>query len=116
MTTTKEYIDSFLDDNEKAALEYFADSDTMQQAVKKVLLSVVYSSGTLVPGKEPNAKRNGALSTAAAAKQLGLTNEVLGADIRAFYEAISLIENGYDNFALYKKQPEKVVDTTNPAI
>lgn len=96
----------FLNDQETAAVQLFYQSSVMREAVRKVLLAGAYENGTLQAGKEANATTNFALSLVAQGETI--SNEQLGADLRASWEGIRLVENAFNKMGEIKKvEPEK---------
>jgi len=106
----------FLDENEKKALIVFNSSETMKQAVKKVLLSALYENGRLKPGIEPNPMYNGAFGLLSMEGKMGdsFSNEEIGADLRALWQGVSQIEVGFGKISEFVAEP-KVGTKTNPA-
>lgn len=105
MASNKDFIDTLLDDAEKAKARQLADDPVMQRAAKKIFLAGIYYNGTLAPGQEPDATRNFTLQLAMTADK---SNEQLGADLRGTAEGIIRLEQGFDAIALYKTQAKKV--------
>ncbi len=97
----------YLNDVEKAAVEQFYNFETMREAVKKVILASVYENGTLKEGVEAIPTRNAAFSLVSAKPET--PNEQLGADLRAMWEGVRLVENAFNHLATYKTkvEPEK---------
>jgi hypothetical protein len=95
-----------LNDVEKAAVQKFIEFETMREAVKKVLLAALYENGTLKPGIPADPTRNA--SFAIVANQSGASNEQIGAELRAMWEGVRIVENAFNKMAEYKKvEPEK---------
>ena len=98
----------YLSDIEAEKLIQFNTDPIMREAVRKILLAGVYLNGVLEPGKPGMPKRNFAL---ALAFREGMTNEMLGQDLRAAAEGIRTIETAFDKIAEYvpvaKKSNEK---------
>lgn len=107
MASNKDFIDTLLDDAEKAKLQQLADDPVMQRAARKVLLAGIYHNGTLAAGQEPDSTRNFALQLAATTDK---SNEQLGADLRAVTEGIIRIEQGFAAIGLYKTIAPQAVD------
>jgi len=100
----------YLSEKEIKELEKFVQNETMFEAVKKVLLKVVYSEGTLVPGEPAGDPiKNMVLQRAAMALQKfpDLTDEMLGQQLRADTQALRIVELGFlEGFNEFK--PQKV--------
>ena len=95
----------FLNDAEKDAVRYFNEAEVMREAVKKVLLKALYSSGTLKPGAHADPLKNIALVFVSNARDA--SNEQVGAEVRALYQGINAIEVGFGELASYKKEVPK---------
>ena len=107
------YTDSFLSDNEKAALQQFMASEVMYEAVKKVILTGVYYNGTLRPDQPADPARNFTLALSMAQDLSG--NERLGEVLRAQTEGVRLVEVGFSALANYKPEELEKVAKENPA-
>jgi hypothetical protein len=99
--TSKEFTDSFLNEIERAEIEKLCDNRVLYGAVKKLLLSGAYYNGVLQPGDTPNSLRNFALQLAATRREV--SNEQLGADLRASSEAVMMVESGFQRIDAYKR-------------
>ena len=95
-----EFINSFLSDVEKSALQAVADNALVVNALKKVILADVYFKGTLRAGIAPDATRNSAFALAFAKPDA--SNESLGADVRAQSEGVRLVESGFSRLDKFK--------------
>src|SRR3990167_7784887 len=104
----KDYINSFLNGLEQAKLQKFADDEDVQAIVKKVLLAAVYQNGTLQKGQDPNPLHNFALSFLQYADSRGIeiTNDQIGANLRACFEGIRMVESAFEIFKEYKTPEE----------
>lgn len=102
----------YLNDHEKELIEAFYKNGTMREAVKKVLLAGIYYNGVLKVGEQGDPGKNFAL---ALAFQKGVTNEQLGADVRAAAEGIRVVESAFVELSKYDKLVE-VKSVDNPAI
>lgn len=110
----KDYTDKILNDIEKDALTTFVDNPTMVEAVRKVLLAGIYFNGTLRKGEPADPTINFALGFVSNGDGKR-SNEEIGADIRAAWEGIRLLEVALSNIAKYKKEAIKTTTTKNPA-
>lgn len=90
----------YLTDIEKKSLEKFNEDAIMSSAVKKVLLSEIYYSGTLQSGGKIDPKKNFTLGIA---DQLGLSDEKIGNYLRAALIAVQLVERGYETLEKFRK-------------
>jgi hypothetical protein len=110
---TQDYLDSVLSDAEKAHLASFYDNEVMREAVKKVILSGIYSNGALKKGEPADPLRNYLLGFPFQRPEL--SNEQIGADLRASVSAINTLEVAFSNIARYKSEPERSPKKTNQA-
>ena len=95
----------YLNEVEQAAVQAFFENEGMRESVKKVLLAAMYENGTLKPGVKADFTRNLALSLVA--NTTGISNEQLGADLRAMWEGIRLVENAFNKMGEIKKVEAK---------
>lgn len=101
----KEYLDKFLDKAEQEKINAFVEDEIMFEAVRKVLLFNIYSSGTLLKGKPTDPLYNFALTLACVKNA---RNEEVGADVKAAYQGINALELGLNDLKMYRleKMPE----------
>lgn len=99
---TKDYIKNVLTDIEKDKLKQFQDDDVMREAVKKIILTGVYSNGILKKGESADPLRNFALGFVS--NQGHLDNAIIGQQLRAGWEAINMLEVGFSNIADFKTE------------
>jgi len=107
----------YLNDLEVAEIQKFNENFAMVDAVKKVMLAVINERGVVRKGKKAKPIFNGALLLAT--QSLGskvISNEELGADIRAYTHACFLLEDGFKEIAKIKIKKEEGTPTENPAI
>ncbi len=98
-------------------IEKFCKDEVLYNAVKKVLLKTLYNSGVVEKEKIPDV-RNGAFNMVATAYQTGetITNERLGERLRALYEGVHELENGFAELKTIKIKPKEEEETPNNAI
>jgi hypothetical protein len=110
-------MQDFLTDLEVAKIEAFCADTEMFEAVKKVLFSVLYSDGVVKKGEKLN-QRNGAFSLIANAYSEGrdIPNDILGASLRAKFEGVHTILDGYDKLKSIKSPEKSVESPYNEAI
>jgi hypothetical protein len=113
MANNKDYIDGFLDDQEREYLRQFYENEVMREALRKVLLAGIYQNGTLRKGKAGNPLFNGAFGLVSNKGEF--SNEQLGADIRAAWEGVSALENAFNQISKYVPEKEPERPTKNPA-
>lgn len=116
MQIKKEYIDSFLTDLERVKLTEFESDIVMKESVKKFLLAGLYFNGTLKKGVPASPSTNFALGLVASYEGLKeLSDEEAGARLRAAWEGIKILENGFNELSKYKIEEERS-SKENPAV
>lgn len=102
---------------ETTKIEQFCADEVMFEAVKKVLFGVIYSDGVIEAGKPLNTK-NGAFSVIANAYGKGeaISNDVLGASLRAKFEGVHTILEGFQVLKTIKTKVEEIPSPFNEAI
>jgi len=107
----------YLTETEIAKIEQFCSDEAMYEAVRKVMLAVVYYSGALKNGQklEP---RNQAFNMLAKAYQEGkqVSNDELGADLRGLFAGVDVVEQGFGNLKTIKKEDKPIETPFNEAI
>lgn len=106
-----------LNDFERAKVEAFVKDEGMFEAVKKVMFATVYSEGVVSKDEKLNTK-NATFALIANAYSEGkqISNEELGAGLRAKFEGIHTVLNGFEQLKLIKSNKEEVVSPYNEAI
>jgi hypothetical protein len=90
-----------LNDVEKAAVQAFYENEGMRESVKKVILDGLYGQGVIKPGQKHDSMHNRALVIVQENKEA--SDEVIGAKMRAFNEAVSLLEHAFNIMSTIKK-------------
>lgn len=110
-------MQEFLNDLEIAKIESFCKDKDMFEAVKKVLFSVIYEDGVVKKGKKLN-QRNGAFGLIANSYAEGknISNDELGASLRAKFEGVHCVIDGFDKMKNIKAVQTKVDEIINEAI
>jgi hypothetical protein len=75
----------------------------MKEAVKKVILQEVYYKGVMQKGEPANPLKNYTL--AMVSKKGQFTDEQVGADLRATWEGINMVESGFQVIEKFKEEP-----------
>lgn len=96
----------YLSDVEKEQLIAFNQNPILREAVKKVLLAGLNENGVLKAGKQSNSTQNAALYLVSQAGEV--SNEALGADLRAYWNGLKAVENGFNKISEFV--PEKTVE------
>ena len=94
MKNQYQLLNEILSDIEKDAIAQFMGNDTMREAVKKVLLCGVYYNGILKKDVPADPLRNYAIGLAF--NDPSLSNEAIGADLRASIAGINTLEVAFD--------------------
>lgn len=102
-----------LTDQEKDKVMQFIADEVMAEAVKKVLLQAIYEQGSVKKGKNVEPLKNAALALVfkTVRNEAVITNEALGADLRAMAHGINFLEVGFDRL---KKLTPKLEDINPP--
>ena len=110
-------MQEFLNDLEIAKIESFCKDTDMYEAVKKVLFAVIYNDGVVSKDKKLN-QRNGAFGLIAGAMSEGkeISDEVLGQSLRAKFEGVHTVLDGFDKLKTIKNKNIKIEDVINEAI
>lgn len=107
----------YLTDIEIAKIEAFCADEVMYEAVRKVMLSTTYYSGTLRKGEklEP---RNQAFDLIAKATAKGekITNEQLGEELRGLFFGVDTVEQGFAQLKTIKRDVASPFVEGNDAI
>lgn len=115
----------YLSEIEREKIVSFNEDLVLVNAVRKVLLEAIYNNGVLRKNCPPDPTRNAALGMARLSGQIlqtgqvipPISNEELGADLRALSEGVNLLEQGLLQLAKIKKDPsDKVNSEVNEAI
>lgn len=110
-------MQEFLSDIEIAKIESFCKDESMFEAVKKVLFAVIYSDGVVKPDVKLN-QRNGAFGLIANAYSEGknITDSEIGASLRAKFEGVHTVLDGFDKLKSIKRKEVQINDLVNEAI
>jgi hypothetical protein len=103
-----------LSDIEKEKIIQFNKDEVLVEAVRKVLLATIYSNGTLRQGIKSEPIKNAAFSLVNQAKEV--SNEELGADLRALWAGVRALELGLQQLATYKDKDILEQLRDNPAV
>ena len=106
----KDILNSVLDEQERTYAQHFVDDERLFEAVKKILLLPMYNWGVVKKGKKPNTDVNFVNG------YLNLTDQNLGAQVRAVCNGMFFIEKGFALLKTLKKPKEIKVGDENPAV
>ena len=107
-------LEKVLSDKEIAEVQKFIKNDCLKEAVKKILLYGIYYNGTLKKGEEPNPMMNFALTINEIDGKM-LTDEEIGAVLRAKRHAIEMLVTGYQELEKFDMIPAKETKKGNQA-
>lgn len=105
-------LEKLLSELEKDKLSFVANDKVMLGAIKKVVLSAVYFDGTLQKDSEPEAQKNFALALAA---KPNISNEALGAELKASLAGVQLLETGFRELEKYAVEKVTLKEAVNQA-
>jgi len=97
---------------EVTKIEQFNNDKEMQEAVRKVLLSGLYSHGVVAKGQEHNPLINGAFALVSLAGENPIPDAELGSHLRGTWFGINALENAWKQ--LLKIKSEKVEAVASP--
>lgn len=97
-----EYFEKSFTDLQKLKIEQFCADKDMYEAVKKVLLQVIYTQGTVDKKLEINPLVNGAFALASLSMTNPIPDEELGKHIRAMWAGVNYLEKGFDSLGKIK--------------
>lgn len=98
---------------EYAKLQALAQDEIMMEAVRKAILAGVYYQGVLTPDKESDPLQNFMMVPAG---DPDASNEKIGREVRAKYQAVCMIENGFKEIYKIKDDKDKTKAKKNPAL
>lgn len=105
MNERKYFADSFLNEQEQTQLAHFADNEKMVEAVRKVMVAGLYENGVVHEGRRPEPRQNAAFYLVSSNPDA--TNEQLGADNRARWEAANIVDRAFQIIEEYKTPEEQ---------
>ena len=97
----------YLNKRETTKLIAFYKDEVLREALKKVLLEGVYRHGVLKEGEPANPLKNYTL--AVVSKKGQYSNEQVGADLRATWEGINMVESAFETISKFKEEKEASV-------
>lgn len=110
-------IEDILSDIEKAKIIQFNEDKVLSEAVKKVMLQVLYTQGTLRKDLEPKPLSNAAFGLVfQTLPGKVVTDEQLGQDLRGLAHGVNLLEGGFERLASITRKEEPKAVEENPAV
>ena len=97
-------LDDILNNLEKELVIGFNENLPMKEAVKKIILQFIYSEGTIEKEKSNDLKENWAMVSVF--NEGSLSNEELGARIRAKAEGLRFLNNAFERLDEFKRPTE----------
>ena len=107
-------LSTFLNEGEKELIAKFVANPVQFEAVKKVLLAAVYHNGKMFPGDKHDPSINFALrlvTTEGGERD----NAEIGANLKACWEGLSFIQEGFDELKKFKVEDQPVLSPLNEA-
>lgn len=92
----------YLNEEEKNLIEAFCNNKKMAEAVRKVLLSGIYSHGVLKAGQDHDPLKNGAFSLVSLGATNPIPDEIIGQQLRAQFAGINALHNAYEDLSKIK--------------
>ena len=106
-----------LHDLEITKIEQFCSDEAMYEAVKKVLFAVLYSDGVVsADNKLKTTNATFSLLANAYSENKNITNDDLGAQLRAKFEGVHTILNGFAELKSIKSKKDETISPYNEAI
>ena len=102
----------FLNELEVGKVEAIVADEVALEALRKVLLSSIYSHGVMKPGESHNPYKNRAFALVAA----NIDNQKLGLNIKAWFEGVNALEEGFKKLSEFKTEKEVKSVEVNKAI
>lgn len=96
---------------EVTKIEQFNKDKEMQEAVRKVLLSGLYTHGVVQKGMDHNPLINGAFALVSLAGDNPIPDEQLGAHLRGTWFGINALENAWKQLIKIKVEKEEEVES-----
>jgi hypothetical protein len=108
---------SYLTELEANEIHKFVNNPIQFEAVRKILLTGLYSNGTLRKGVASSPTRNMAFTLVANIDK-EVSNEQVGADLRALWYGINALEGGFNELKRMARvvEPPKEKKEGNPAL
>lgn len=97
-------LDAALSDKEQKLLELFTKNEELVNVVEKVILGVLNIQGVPQKGIKAYPLINAALVPASNASSLNKSNEQIGQETRAIWEAVNILGKAFNDIKLYNKQ------------
>ena len=109
-------LKEYLNEKEISEIQMFLERPLMMEAVRKVIFRPVLTHGIMKPGQTFEPNKNYLLGVVSNQVAQGMiNNEMLGENLRASWEAVRLITNGFNELEKLKKVQETIKTKTNIA-
>lgn len=111
-------FEDILTDEDRAKIFQFNSDPVLVEAVRKVLLSVIYSQGVIKKGKDSSPLQNASLSLVfkTVRKEAVIDNEKLGEELRGMAVGLNYLEVGLENLSKIKPKGKEEEPQGNPAV
>jgi len=111
MNDSTQAVRDVLTELEVMKVEKFCADKDMYEAVRKVLLSGIYTHGVVQKGVEHNPLVNGAFSLVALAVQNPIPDAELGAHLRGQWMGVNALESAFNTLGKIKSSKEEPVES-----
>jgi hypothetical protein len=102
-----EYYKQILTPLQITKIEQFNNDREMSDAVRNVLLSHIYRHGVVRKGIRHDPFKNRAFALVAS----DTDNELLGANVRAWFEGVNALEKGFEELENIKSDKKEAIET-----
>jgi hypothetical protein len=109
-------MQQYLNELEITKVEQFCADKVMFEAVKKILLSGIYSQGVIEKGFKHDPLQNAAFNLASQAITNPIPDAELGANLRGMWAGVNYLHNAYRELERIKSLQSPYVEETNEAI
>lgn len=104
MNSLTNYFNKSLSDLQKLKIEQFCSDKDMYEAVKKVLLQIIYTQGTIDKKLEIDPQVNGAFALASLSMTNPIPDEELGKHIRSMWAGVNFLQKGFESLNTIKSE------------
>jgi hypothetical protein len=109
-------MQQYLTELEVTKVEQFCADKVMFEAVKKILLSGIYSHGVIEKGFKHDPLQNAAFNLASQAITNPIPDAELGANLRGMWAGVNYLHNAYKELEKIKGDKNEVESPFNEAI
>lgn len=110
-----DFIESVLSSEEKELVKTFVENTKQFDAVKKILLSGVYSDGVMHQEKPADALQNFVLGTMSHPLMVNAPMAEKGMKMTAILDAVGMVESGFESLLHFKQVEPEIIEKVNKA-